>query len=199
MSNRLKFQHRFAIPPILNVGSGENPAEFDDSTVHLDLDKWKYPYSVQADAHWLPFKEDSFRTAVLGDVLEHIVDPLRVLLEAKRVAQRIVLTIFEEWRLGSPGLHLEAAERKLNEIKKLGFAKYEDYILSLKPCKGKFVSHISDEVFPHTAHIWQFTDEHIRRLVEAVDMKVIHFEKVYEGHDDEGHPWFNWLICLEKY
>jgi ubiquinone/menaquinone biosynthesis C-methylase UbiE len=201
MSRRLQFQRNFSIPPILNIGSGEDPARFGEQAVHLDLDKWKHTFSVQADAHHLPFKDDSFRTAVLGDVLEHVVDPLKVLMEAKRVAQRIVLTVFEEWRLGSPGLHLEAAHRKMDEIRKLGFCRYEDYFNSINRLikgKGKLVAHIPDEEFPHTAHIWQFTDEHIRSLVEALDMKIIYFEKAHESYDDEGHPWLNWLICLER-
>ncbi|MCL6578417.1 MAG: hypothetical protein K6T73_03410 [Candidatus Bathyarchaeota archaeon] len=64
MSRRLQFQKQFSIPPILNIGSGEDPAHFGEEAVHLDLDKWKHMFSVQADAPHLPFKDDSFRTVV---------------------------------------------------------------------------------------------------------------------------------------
>lgn len=57
----------------------------------------KLPYFVQADAHQLPFKDKSFDTVTLSEVLEHPVDPVKLLTEAKRIACiRILVTVPDE-------------------------------------------------------------------------------------------------------
>jgi hypothetical protein len=46
---------------------------------------------VEADAAATPFEDDRFETAILFEVLEHIVHPERVLREALRIASENVL------------------------------------------------------------------------------------------------------------
>jgi spore maturation protein CgeB/SAM-dependent methyltransferase len=49
-----------------------------------------------ADASQLPFKDESFDTVVLGEILEHLTHPAKVLAEAKRVLRdggRLVVTV----------------------------------------------------------------------------------------------------------
>lgn len=54
-------------------------------------------YFIRADAHQLPFKDKSFDTVTLCEILEHPIDPFQVLAEAKRTArQRILLTVPDE-------------------------------------------------------------------------------------------------------
>ena len=50
-----------------------------------------------ADAHNLPFPDKSFDVAILGEVLEHVANPVAVLREAKRVAKHIFITTPNEW------------------------------------------------------------------------------------------------------
>jgi len=52
---------------------------------------------VRADAHHLPFKDKSFNTAVLAEILEHVENPIQVLKEAKRVAKKIIITVPNEY------------------------------------------------------------------------------------------------------
>jgi len=52
---------------------------------------------VKADAHYLPFKENSFNCAILGDMLEHVKDPVKVIKEAYRVSKYIYITVPNEW------------------------------------------------------------------------------------------------------
>ena len=48
----------------------------------------------------LPFADNSFHTACAVDVLEHVQDPIAVLLEMKRVAREIVIVVpnFQYWK-----------------------------------------------------------------------------------------------------
>lgn len=91
------------IPMVLDVGSA-NGWIFKDSnikTVSVDLDVYKLPFFVRADAHHLPFKRKAFKVAVLGEILEHVENPVAVLKEAKRVAENVLVTvpIEGEWDL----------------------------------------------------------------------------------------------------
>lgn len=52
---------------------------------------------IQADAQALPFRDKSFDTLNISETLEHPLDPVQVLKEAKRVArQRILVTVPDE-------------------------------------------------------------------------------------------------------
>jgi len=76
-----------------------------DRTVFVDIDpeagkKCKGLNFCLADAHNLPFVDNSFDVAVLGDVLEHVENPIRVLREAYRVCRRkllITVPLEHEW------------------------------------------------------------------------------------------------------
>ncbi len=50
-----------------------------------------------ADAENLPFSDKQFNCAILGDILEHVKDPVQVLKEAKRVANNVYITVPNEW------------------------------------------------------------------------------------------------------
>jgi len=85
---------------IVEIGSAEN-AMFPGwpNVTHVDIDKYDYPNFAQADAHDLPFEDKQFELAVLCEILEHVQDPVQVLKEAQRVAERIWITVPlpEEW------------------------------------------------------------------------------------------------------
>jgi hypothetical protein len=199
MSNRINFQREHGKGLIVNIESGEDPVGFPpETTVHVDLDGWRHPFSVQADAHHLPFKDNAFDTAVLGDILEHAVDPLKMVVEAGRVAKRVVLTIFEEWRLGGPGQHIDRGiEQTSEELRRQGYRDLDHYKRTYEPLKEKFLRGLPESRLPHSFHINQFTDENIKKLVEASGMRCLILTKKPEA-THEGHTWQNWLILLEK-
>jgi len=70
-----------------------------DRTVEVDIDpklkeKNRGLNFFLADAHNLPFRDESFNVAVLGDILEHVRAPVQVLKEAYRVCKvKLVLTV----------------------------------------------------------------------------------------------------------
>lgn len=52
---------------------------------------------IRGDAQTLPFKDKSFDTVTLSEVLEHPLNPIQVLREAKRVSRkRILVTVPDE-------------------------------------------------------------------------------------------------------
>ena len=98
---RLRFQWENVIPPVVNLGCESDPGGFGRNpvarAVNVDIDLWKIPRFVCADAARLPFRDKAFATALLGDMLDHVSDPVSVLYEAVRVARkRIVATLPDE-------------------------------------------------------------------------------------------------------
>lgn len=65
---------------VLDIGSGPNPK----GTVNVDVSP-KYRPTVIADARHLPFKASVFDGAYLSHILEHVIDPEKILKETHRV------------------------------------------------------------------------------------------------------------------
>ena len=57
--------------------------------------------AIQGDAHEVPFPDNSFDIAIVGDIIEHLTDPDKTLREAARVAKFILVsTPYEyEWAM----------------------------------------------------------------------------------------------------
>lgn len=180
------FQIEHATAPILNIGCGINPCGWSGShCTHFDIDVWDYPNFVQGDAHNLPFPDNSFATAVMGDMLEHVVDPVRVLQEAARVAPKVVMTTFEEWRLGKQGLNIKAG-RKL----------YFPEGVELDHPPG-LISRTSEDVISHHPHIWQWDRAYLGRILVEAGLRVLVEERTSPGNH-EGHQMWNLCFVLGR-
>lgn len=183
------FQLEHMVKPCLNVGVGGNPTGLEGpGIVHCDLDRWKYQNFVQADIHHLPVRTDSFASVICADVLEHVLDPVVVLAEARRVAPKTILTVFEEWRLGPPGRHVEEGQRL--------FAPCEE---AVKPYRsaGTFLERYSESKQSHVPHIWAFTPAMIEKIIIASGMRILLHEEDCPG-SHEGHAMRNLLYVLER-
>ncbi len=199
MSQRLVYQKMFAEGKVVNIGCGEVPVDFGPDTVQVDLDLWNHKNFVQADAHKLPFKDDEFDTAVLGDILEHSSDPAQMLREAGRVAKKVVATIYEEWRLNEYGTTTKDYVDHMNQgIKEMGFDSHFDYLKSLPSHKNCIVSVTPDDLErPHHPHIQMFTDESLKKYIDESGLKIHIFTKFWEGVH-EGRQTYNWLLVAHK-
>ena len=180
----------------MNVGCGEDPVGLSAfGCVNVDIDRWDVPNFVQADAHKLPFPNGSFDCVVLGDILEHVLDPRRVILEACRVSRkRVVITVPEEKRIGNePGQYIEEGyKQKLEEVMNQGYVSIEDYKMNHPIFQGKCLEVVPDEEVPHSFHINRFDDSSIKQLINIKGWQVKTLLKEKEQF------WQNWLIVLEK-
>lgn len=176
------FQAHNATGRVLNIGVGGDPVGFGDNVIHLDIDRWRYKYFVQADAHYLPFKDDSFDTAVMGDILEHLVNPSLPLAEARRVAKRLVLTVFEEWRLGGVGQNIKTAT--------------EYYLNITLENDADLLERFPEDRLSHAKHINQFDDDALEQVLAGAGWRIERLAKVSPGVH-EGHVMYNWLVvCI---
>jgi glycosyltransferase involved in cell wall biosynthesis len=105
------FQHTYATGKILNVGCNNDSSGFAEHRGAINVDITKFdPYTnapnaahLIMDARDLQFKDGSFDTVVLGEILEHLDTPdvVKALQEAKRVLTpggQIVVTVPEDHR-----------------------------------------------------------------------------------------------------
>lgn len=175
---------------MLNIGVGDNLIGFRGDVMQFDMDKYMYEKFVQGDAHHLPFKDNAFDTVIISDVLEHVIDPVQVCREATRVSNRLMLSIFEEWRLGGAGQHIEVGHEIQREgMRRRNMTKYSD--------APNLLDRIPEEKISHNPHIWQFTDKMIQDLIWSTKWRVVEFCKEPECVH-LGHTWWNWLIVLKR-
>lgn len=195
LANRLAYQIKWAKGKILNIGSGDDGAGFGSAATHLDLDSWDLPNFVQGDCHNLPFEDRSFDTAILGDILEHCVDPDKAVMEAARVANRVVMTIPEANDLPSVGQHVELGiKRRADSYRnKVNSDKSDDdVIIAHKQQNPKLIKAVPESDMPHDGHINRFDEAWIKRMIDQTNMKILDFRKVPEA------GWSNWLIVIER-
>lgn len=55
------------------------------------------PNFIHADAENLPFNDQEYDFSILGDMLEHVDDPLVVLNEAQRIAKKVLISVPNEY------------------------------------------------------------------------------------------------------
>jgi len=194
--DRMRFQRENVFGRILNIGCGEDPVGLSAfNCVNVDIDRWNIPNFVQADAHKLPFQNKSFDCVVLGDILEHVLDPRKVLLEACRVSRKkVIITVPEEKRIGNgPGQYIEEGyKQKLEEFMSQGYMDFEDYKMNYPVFQNKCLEVIPEEKILHTSHINRFDDLSIKNLIDIKGWQVKTFLKEKEEF------WMNWLIVLER-
>jgi len=198
---------------VLNVGCSADPLQFEDRCTHFDCDDWVAYFSklsdllgkvipfVQGDAHELDlyFAPGEFDTVIMGDIVEHLVDPYKAISAAASVTNRaLCLTIWEEWRLPGFGKFIQEGQAEANkEAQGHGHAGYLEHHKALYP----IVTLLTEEELPHHCHIWQFSDEMIASIIGRImiehKMKATVFAKVGE-QVHAGHQVYNWLVYLVK-
>ena len=177
----------------LNIGCGNEPLELErvlpGNVIQFDFDAWNLPNSVQGDAHNLPFKDKVFDVVVMADVIEHLVNPLQALREARRVGKKLVASIFQEWLLGY-GQHIQKAQ-KMHQAK-TGFGDASEVLEEYK-AKHQVLRVMSEKAYPHLLHINQFTWPKLKRIIEAAGWTIQYQGASMDGIH-EGHTLSSWLV-----
>lgn len=189
--HRFEFHQRFSRGLVLDVGCADasswiyetpndsltNPLPIKD-IVFCDCDQWKiswYPNAkfIRCFAEDIPVKDKSFDTVCLGDILEHVKDPDKVLKEAKRISRdRIVITVPNEWRWPKDDpriLSFETREKHLKNGKDLRELGWDSTIRH--PC-GMCTDALDDTEFEHIHHVRFYNEKTFGELIarNALDM-----------------------------
>ena len=206
--SRTEFQRKYVAlapqdpiePAILNVGSCNDPMGFGLVAMHVDIDDWSKVcvHFTQSNAEHMPFPDKSYHTVILGDILEHVVRPNRVIEEAARVcSDTFVMTVFEEWRLPGPGQWIKEGQAEGDKTTfKMGYADREDYQRQVFPERIG----VDDNETPHLIHINQFTDLDAKGwadLIQSLGFEPLEVLKEWEVQH-EGHDIYNWLYAFKR-
>ena len=209
-SPRIRFQWNclsLARGEVLNVGSCDDPAGFRQRVIHFDYDDWSEFFLiedcafVQGDAHLLDeiFAPKRFDLVILGDILEHVSDPEKVIRAACRVSNAVCMTVWEEWRNPERGCWIDETRNRMEqEVLDAGLDpgkfSYEDMYEQQHPLvkvnRGQ----------PHLCHIWQFTMEDAKKWLDVFTQEgfsdpyaVRVLEVIHEGHEA-----YNYLIYASR-
>jgi len=192
-------QHRYSFVKqrvagrVLNIGCGNDPLELEKqlpgNVIQFDFDAWTHKNSVQGDAHSLPFRDKCFDVVVMADVLEHILYPTQALVEAKRVSDRLLASIFQEWSLGH-GQHVEEAQE--NHRVKTGFPDATDMLDEYR-LTGDVVRSTPEAVYPHLLHINQFEWADLAEIIKRAGWQIVEQGVSVDGNH-EGHALSSWLV-----
>ena len=97
--DRRELAYRFMYGRVLDIGCGDavivwggRPPDF---VTCVDLDVYPHTH-VQAAAEALPFKDNTFDTVLMLEILEHVDDVEAALKEALRVARRVIISYPDE-------------------------------------------------------------------------------------------------------
>jgi len=144
---------------ILNVGCGDRPA----GDVNLDrfyYGKWKN--FVIAEAHYLPFKKNTFDKIYSKHCLEHLENPLKFFKEAKRVLKKggVLECIYPTDTM--------LTKKTIHNILNLRWA-------SVFKWKSKVTG--ADRI-NYGGHKWQLPDGRVLKLLQKAGFEKVEFERI---------------------
>lgn len=88
------------------------------NVTHFDIDKYDLPNFVRGDATKpLEFADKQFDIAVLGEILEHIDDPVSLIREAMRISNKLIITVPWECRWTADLMPFASIEDRMLEEK----------------------------------------------------------------------------------
>lgn len=203
--HRFEFHTRMSQGNILDVGCADAqgwtfpiPQESMPKTQWItgytgfDCDEWEIVLPggnfVRGNADNLPFEDGSFDTVCLGDILEHVKDPHKVLNEAMRVTKdRVVVTVPNEWLWDDPNLLSFETREKWKErgadLREVGRNS------TIGHPSGKCKDAEDDVLFPHVHHVRFYNEETFVEFLDELqkgdfpDSNYYVFNLRYHAHD----------------
>lgn len=177
---------------ILDIGSADGWI-FKDTTIQqyvtsVDLDKYDIPNFYQMDAHSLKFPDKSFDIANLGEILEHVDDPIQVIKEAKRVAKRVLITVPDEANWSKEYYPYETIEEGM---------KRRNLTLEqiVKISNPNAIEITRDDNYNHLFHNRHYTEETLRQNLEKAGFQSIDYEMTRIQY---GQPRWSFFVVESK-
>lgn len=163
---------------ILDIGSADGwifkDTAFALNVTSIDLDQYDIHNFIRMDAQNLKFNDNSFDVAVMGEILEHVDDPVCVLKEAKRVARRIIITVPDEANWDKQWYPYDTIE----EMTKRRGMTLEQIVKVSYPNAREFYQ----DGFKHLYHGRHYTEDTL--LADLVDAGITNYEinrLMYQG------------------
>lgn len=164
--DRIDWVRRVVDPTKKIVDIGSNKGHLFDgwdrtNLTSVDIDLYDLPNFVRANAQELPFKDNEFDIAVLGEVVEHCPEPVKALREAKRVAKQVIISVPYEQKWTSSLDPMMPIEKKLIQDGKTA----EQVAVDGNPRVKDFYT---EDNYKHLYHSHFFTPESLTKtLTEA--------------------------------
>ena len=136
----------------------------------VDMDLWEppgYAKFVQCDAAEMPFADNEFDCAILGEILEHVPDPVKTLKEARRVAKCILFTTPNEFNWNPAYKPFMPLEQRLKEDGVTYEQRLAQDTTQRQYCKGV----VDDKTKPHLWHIRYFDLDSLCETLEKAGLK----------------------------
>jgi len=170
---RLDWLFTNSVEPILDVGSSEGYTFIPHATglnvTHLDIDVYNIENFVRGDALHLPFRDGSFNTVCLGEVVEHVSDPGRLLNECLRVARmRIIGTVPNEYKWPR---HLSPLTSREERMVADGFRDVDEMAYHYVGVNPYCREVTSEKKIAHLWHVRWFRREDVEKLVGGLGYK----------------------------
>lgn len=160
---------------IVDIG-GNDGHTFDgwnrDNVTTVDIDLYEIQNFVRADAHNLPFEDKKFDVSVLCEILEHVDDPIKCIKEARRVSNRLIITVPEEhdWpQEYDPMMSIEAKEVKEGKerlvLAREGNPKCKDFYMEDNLAHLWHNRHYTKEMLEEHIKLAGYTNFTVQKLV----------------------------------
>lgn len=151
---------------ILDIGSADGwifkGTAFVQNVTSIDLDLYDIPNFIRMDAQDLKFEDNSFDIATLGEILEHVDDPIRVLKEATRVAKKIIITVPDEANWAKEYYPYDTVE----EMTKRRRMTLEQIVKVSNPNTKEFCQ----DGYKHLFHERHYTEETLQADLKAAEI-----------------------------
>ncbi len=159
---------------IIDIGCAEGYIWKDRPNVtSVDLDDHGLNNFIKAPAHDIPVSDKSFDYAILGEILEHVPDPKKVIKEAARVAKKVVITVPNEYEWGDvhkPFASIDILKKTKEELLEIAPERYRTYV---KPDDADGLRHLY--------HIRYYNEKSLADEIRNAGYKDFEVVKIREG------------------
>ena len=161
---------------IVDIGGNDGHTFFSwdrKNITTVDLDVYEIENFVRANAEKLPFKDKEFEVAILAEILEHLDNPVQALKEAKRVADKIIITVPNEHEWASslnPFMKPEeAAARQGKTVEEMAHSD------------NKAKEFYTEDNYKHLHHQRYYTKRSLEEHLKEAGIENYKIGKLYDG------------------